>query len=409
MAACAVLLGSFIHLHAFEITSPEIIPIAATVDVPFQGNPLTTSTKVGNDQWRFASTFIPPAGWTINSKTGVIKGTPTAAMVGTFLIRVAADNYNYSPTYASKVLKLTVNKNTSLAFFSVASFPAAVYDIDYHGPTLSANRTDVTYAVLSPPTPSNWTIDPTTGSISGQPSLNQVGTTLTMTVLAQKPGYDWKLKTFSLSVNANPNLRITTDPVTPGAYPSFSVASINLTSNVPNASFSIIAPSGYFFDRPSNRDFASLVNNVLSVYIRRNDSNIVTVPIRANSPGYLPSPIQYISVYADPVSKPYRFAFNPFHYSSQGSNSNIFDNPVRVHIGSTIDMSVKNANTGATVPGFTYSVDTNIASIDNNGQLLITNAFDYTDSISVTVTASQNGQSILCFVANLIILSTANN
>ncbi len=297
--AFSVLLGAVTHLHAFEITSPEIIPITATVDIPFQGNPLTTSTKVGNDQWRFASTFVVPAGWAINSRTGVISGTPTAAMVGTFRIRVAADNYNYSPTYASKVLQLTVSKNSSLAFSPVAGFSDAVCQIAYHGPSLSANKTGVTYGLLRPPSPINWTIVAATGSISGLPLLAQVGTTLTFTVIAQKDGYEPAVRDFRFNVESA--LDFAGDPVFPVATydvlytgPAQSANKTGVTWSLSNApsGWSIDANTGVISGSPALAKIGSTVDlnvvvaksgygqksKTVHISVQKNHSLIITGP-----------------------------------------------------------------------------------------------------------------------------------
>ncbi|MBL0014705.1 MAG: putative Ig domain-containing protein [Flavobacterium sp.] len=119
-----------------------------------------------------------PDGLTLNTTSGIISGTPTAASVAT--------NYTVTGTYASGtetfVLNITVNDSapTSLTYASPNIFTKGV-GIATLTPTSSGGAV-VSYSV-SPSLPAGLSLDVTTGAISGIPTAITSVATYTVTAI----------------------------------------------------------------------------------------------------------------------------------------------------------------------------------------------------------------------------------
>jgi hypothetical protein len=160
--------------------------------------PLTWSVSVGS----------LPAGLTLNSTTGVISGTPTAAGTSNFTIQVADAS---SPAFtATKALSIVIAPPPLT--ITTTSLPSGAINSSYSATLLSSGGTaPIAWSVTTGTLPTGLTLH-STGLIDGTPTA--AGTT-NFTVTATDAGTQTKTQTLAIVIN--PVLSITTASLPDGA------------------------------------------------------------------------------------------------------------------------------------------------------------------------------------------------
>ncbi|EDY84021.1 Putative Ig domain family [Verrucomicrobiia bacterium DG1235] len=208
-------------------TATAIADQSATEDSAFS---LDVSSNFGDvdffDELTFSATLEngdPLPDWlTIDNETGVLSGTPGNGDVGELNIIVSAndgiatttdafhltvENTNDGPVVTSDIENQSVNEDDAFTLETIGNFDDAdLGDVL----TFSATLAD------GSPLPDWLTIDPETGTLSGTPENNDVGT-ITVTVIATDPSVSTASDTFNLQVdntNDGPTVRAIADQTT---------------------------------------------------------------------------------------------------------------------------------------------------------------------------------------------------
>lgn len=153
------------------VVSTVSLPIAYTCAAYSQTLTATSGTGVYTD-WDITSGTLP-AGLSLNSATGVISGTPTAAASNDIEVTVTDSNF-----FVSQPMPLTMTVQYGVPVVTTSSLPAGIPSAPY-SQTLAAicgSGTAKTWAITSGSLPDGLTLDPATGVISGKPTLAGVGT-----------------------------------------------------------------------------------------------------------------------------------------------------------------------------------------------------------------------------------------
>ena len=150
------------------------VPPAFTADTP------PTSGTVGTAYtYTFAATGTPPAsysvssgalptGLTLNTTTGVLSGTPTAA--GPFTFQVTASNFS-SPAAVSPSTTVTISPTPTAPAFTADTPPTTgVVGTAYTYTFAATGSPAPTYSVSSGAPPPGLTLNTTTGVLSGTPT-----------------------------------------------------------------------------------------------------------------------------------------------------------------------------------------------------------------------------------------------
>jgi len=161
-------------------------------------SPFTYQITANNGPTSFQATYnggALPTGLTLNSATGVISGTPTAA-AGAYNIQLTSIGPLGSSAPATLVLTV---KNPALSDPVITSSTASqstVAGIAYAGYTITASNSPNSYSTST--LPAGLNLDPTTGVISGTPT--EIGT-FSITIRATN-GSGTGSSSFSLTVTA---------------------------------------------------------------------------------------------------------------------------------------------------------------------------------------------------------------
>ena len=191
-------------VNAAPTGSTTTLP-AATVNTAYsQTLPATGGTPPL--AWAVASGSTLPAGLTLDSSTGVLSGTPTAA--GTTTFRVDLTDANGAT--ATDTFTLTVNAAPAI---TTTSLPAATVNTAYSQTLPATGGTPpLVWAMASGSTlPAGLTLDSSTGVLSGTPTAT--GTT-TFTVDLTDANGATATDTFTLTVNPPPWIPPVLNPVT---------------------------------------------------------------------------------------------------------------------------------------------------------------------------------------------------
>ncbi|BCW71642.1 putative Ig domain-containing protein [Arthrobacter sp. NicSoilB8] len=185
---------------AFTAATP---PTTATVGAPYtytfaaSGNPAPT--------FRVNSGSLP-AGLSLNTTSGVLSGTPTAAGTATFT--VAATN-GVSPDAVTPSITITVNQAQVAPVFTAATPPTtAAVGAAYTYTFAASGNPAPTFRVNSGALPAGLSLNTTTGILSGTPTA---AGTATFTVAATN-GVSPDAVTPSITITVNPD---TTAPTAP--------------------------------------------------------------------------------------------------------------------------------------------------------------------------------------------------
>ena len=164
--------------QAFTLTvnAPPVITstaiLSGRVDLAYSYDVNATDVNGGTLTYSLVAPF--PAGMTIDSGTGVISWTPTAAQAGANPVTVRVTD----PTalFASQSFSVNVAVNAAPVINSAPVLTGSVgiaysYDVD----ATDANGDTLTYSLLAGAFPTGMTINPASGLIAWTPTAGQVG------------------------------------------------------------------------------------------------------------------------------------------------------------------------------------------------------------------------------------------
>jgi hypothetical protein len=149
-------------------TPPDITTTtlpAGTVNQPYN-QPVVATGGTGALTWSIVSGALPE-GLTLNATNGEVSGTPTVAGTSSFIIRVQ-DAAGLSDVQA---LSITVN-SPAPPRITTSSLPAGRVGEPYSEPVQATGGTGArTWIIVEGSLPAGLTLDPTTGLISGTPTV----------------------------------------------------------------------------------------------------------------------------------------------------------------------------------------------------------------------------------------------
>jgi sugar lactone lactonase YvrE len=163
----------------------------ATVNSSYTQSIAATGTSL---TWSVASGSLP-AGLSLNSATGALSGTPTAAGKSTFSIQVM-DSYSQSATQSLTLTVLPVAHA-----ITTTSLPDAVWGASY-SQSIAATGTSLTWSVASGSLPAGMSLNSANGALSGTPTATG------------KSAFSIQVMD-SYSQTATQSLTLTVDTVTP--------------------------------------------------------------------------------------------------------------------------------------------------------------------------------------------------
>ena len=156
--ACAITINSVLSVTCAAVTTGE-------VGVAFDSGPMNVTG--GSAPYSYSIVGTLPAGLTLNTSTGEISGTPTAA--GTFAVKVTDADGNSSTS-----CNITINGPLSVTCAAVNTGEVGV--VFNSGPmTVSGGTAPYTYSIVGV-LPAGLTLNTSTGAITGTPTA--AGTSL---------------------------------------------------------------------------------------------------------------------------------------------------------------------------------------------------------------------------------------
>ena len=189
--------------------------------------------------WSISSASLP-AGFSINSSTGAITGTPTATGTSSFTVQVI-DSETPTQQTSAKGLSITIN-NSAPVQVTTTSMPAGVINTSYTNGFLTASggTQPYTWSISSGSLPSSLTLNTSTGQISGTPTA--VGTS-NFTAKVTDSSNPTETATASLSITINGALTITTTSVPNGSVNNQYNATVNASGGLTPYNWSITSGS----------------------------------------------------------------------------------------------------------------------------------------------------------------------
>jgi len=181
----------------------------ATPDANYSAT-LQATGGVGTLTWTLASGALP-TGLSLSS-SGAITGTPTVSGTSTFTVQ-ATDSSAASggPGSAQAQLSLTV---VTVVSITTTSLPAGSAGIAYHaGIDASGGTPPYTWSLMTGSLPSSLTLQPSSGVISGTPTV-QGSATFTAAVQDSSPTKQTQSQSLTIAIGAPLPLTITTTALT---------------------------------------------------------------------------------------------------------------------------------------------------------------------------------------------------
>jgi hypothetical protein len=209
---------------AFKVTDAATPPQTSTTTLSFNIGPATgpviTTASLPNGQvgvaysatltasggttpyaWSLASGTLP-AGLSLNTATGAITGTPTAAVASTPLTFTVTDSSNPVQS-ASATVTLTVVSNTLT--ITSASLPNGQVGVAYSTTlTATGGTKPYTWSLTSGTLPAGLSLNTATGAVAGTPTAAVSSTPLTFTVTDASSPAQSAAAALTLTVAASP-------------------------------------------------------------------------------------------------------------------------------------------------------------------------------------------------------------
>ena len=194
-----------INITTIGITTTSPLPAWTQNQTDYSQTFAISGTTSGSLTWSIsagsgAGTLSPVPGLTLNASTGTLSGTPTASGTYTFTAKVV----DGAGRIATKQFTVSVNSPLSI---STSSLPGTVLNGIYSQKLSALGGTQpYTWSIVSGSLPPGFSsIDPSTGTITGQPSSS--GTSNFTVQVADNIG---ATATKAFSITVNPPLDITT-------------------------------------------------------------------------------------------------------------------------------------------------------------------------------------------------------
>ena len=267
----------------YTINSPPSLTCLTTgttgeVGVPFSSPALTVSG--GTAPYTFSvATGTLPAGLTLNSSTGAISGTPTAA--GSFTIKVTDAN----GAVASGTCPYTINSPPSLTCLTTGTTGEVGVPFSSPALTVSGGTAPYTFSVATGTLPAGLTLNPSTGTISGTPSAAG-----TFTIKVTDANGAMATGTCPYTINSPPSLTCLTTGTTGEVGVPFSSPALTVSGGTAPYTFSVATgtlPAGLTLN-PSTGAISGTPSAAGSFTIKVTDANGAvatgTCPYTINSP-----------------------------------------------------------------------------------------------------------------------------
>jgi hypothetical protein len=153
-----------------------IVPVAITTTAApggIAGTPYTfgVSTTGGSGvyQWSIAAGALPP-GLTLNTTTGVISGTPSAASTSSVTIRAADASDSTNTALRTFTIVIAAAQVTPTIAITTTTVPEAVRGVAYAAAiATSGGRAPLAWSIATGSLPPGLTLNASTGVISGTP------------------------------------------------------------------------------------------------------------------------------------------------------------------------------------------------------------------------------------------------
>jgi hypothetical protein len=175
-----------------------------TIGAPYNA---TITVTGGTSPFQFSATGLP-SGLSISATTGTISGTPTQSAPGTAtVILTVTDRTKPTAQTATANLSLTINAGQSGSLtITSTSLPSGTVGASYSG-TVTATGGTTPYAFNATGLPSGFTINPASGTITGNPTQADVGTATVIVTVTDA--------TQPTALTASANLSLTIDAAGP--------------------------------------------------------------------------------------------------------------------------------------------------------------------------------------------------
>ncbi len=201
-------LGTATQAFTLIVSSPPTITTAslATADAGQTGYSQSLAATGGTTPYTWSiSSGVLPSGLTIGGSTGIISGNVSStAVTQTFTVEVT----DAGGLTGTKSFTLTVNAAPTI---TTGSLPAATKTGNYsQSLAATGGTTPYTWSISSGGLPSGLTIGGSTGTISG--TVSSTAVTETFTVQVSGANGASSTKSFTITVNAVPNITTTTLP-----------------------------------------------------------------------------------------------------------------------------------------------------------------------------------------------------
>jgi len=191
-------------IDVMEISTPTSLPGGSTCSFYSQSFSVSDGPPPPYN-WSFSNS-APPPGLTINATSGVLSGTPTASGPFSFTIEALSPSAN---VFATQTFSLNVS---SLCFFDTTLPNGDVNSFYRESLVVSGGVAPLAWSVHTGGLPTGVNIDPTSGLLSGTPTVAGP-----YTFSIQVVDSTGAVASQSFSITINPALAFTTtSPLTPG-------------------------------------------------------------------------------------------------------------------------------------------------------------------------------------------------